>query len=234
MFLLCVGMLLSVFFTLAVEVYRDGEYVGTLSDAGQVEDAVSLLESRVSGILGYDYTLDADLTTRLTVVRRGELDSVGSVRAALYREVNEITTGYALIVNGQVVGVAGSPARLQAIMNALEDQYAVLGQLETPVSEAYTITYTTVPADTATDVTDIMAAADNLIDFTTVAQSSYTVEIPYGTEFVLDEELYVGESQVVTEGVAGVRTVSTQIRRLNGEITRDQRGRQRSDHRADY
>ena len=216
--LLCALLTLSIFFTPAVKVYRDGEYVGTLAGAGQLKEAVSLLENHVGDILGREYTLDAELTTELTVVRQSEVDSIGAVRAALYRDVDEVVTNYALYAGGELVGMADTPVRLQAIMNLLESKYAAQGQMETAVSETYSIVYTTIPSDTTTNAAEILNAADSQIDFITVSQSSYTVEIPYQTEYILDEELYVGESSTVTEGCSGELLVHTQIRRLDGEV----------------
>ena len=209
-------------FTPAVKVYVDGQYIGTASSASDVKNTISLVESQATEILGYDYTLPQEIETKLTITARNSLISNGELRNIMFNDIQELTNSYALVANGEIIGAADSREKLQAIIDEFENSYLTSTAISNDIIDPYSISYRTIPTDTPTEATDIISAAGESLTVQTVTSTSYTVPIQYSTETIFDEDLYVGEMEIVSEGVMGELTVSLNVITENGEFIESQ------------
>lgn len=199
------------FLTPSVSVFADGEYFGVVSSEAEFTGVAELVETQVSGILGREYNIDSEFTCKFSLVRRGGTLSKSEVRSMLLKDVEEITNLYTLSAGGEILGASNSPNLLDAIVKQLEYQYTSEGGSPGLVLEPYTIAYRSIPSDTPTNIADILKAADSALTVSSQLKSSYTVSIPFDTVMIFDDSLYVGETEVVSEGILGELQVSLDV-----------------------
>lgn len=211
---LTIIMVLFSLFTPAVEIYFNGEYIGDVQSYSEFSDVLALAESQISDILGREYHMNADYSYEGTVSLRGNLLSKSEIRSGLLSRADDIVNRYALVVDGEIIGSSDSPEKLAAIVEHLTLRETAVSAT---IAEPYSISYRMIPANTATEVAEILAAADDALTVLTVKESSYSVAIPYDTVIIFDEELYTGEYELVSEGQYGELLVSLDVYEADGE-----------------
>lgn len=113
-------------YTTSYAVYVDGKNVGVVADRSTVEDAVAAVEQRSSRMLGYEYTVDNDVTYRFAVSLRADLDDGAVFEDYLAEHLDDLDDNmrqYEIFIDGQSQGAIGNKAEFNAMLQELKDVF---------------------------------------------------------------------------------------------------------------
>lgn len=171
------GLALTVttLYTPSYAVYVDGQNAGiSVADQSTVQAAVSTVEARSTQLLGYEYTVDNEITYRFALTLRSDLAQESDVEAyfsAHMDDVDDDLRQYQVAVAGQTVGVIESKSEFNSLLQRLMDRYRT--QSTTSVEFVEAITLTPVFAD-ADDILTIEEMEERLTASTT-GETTYEV-----------------------------------------------------------
>lgn len=106
------------FFGLGFSLKLNGEEVGYLMDAEELNLAVSNVERKVSAALGRPYGLNPSVSLSFGIVERDQVLSTAEIESLLVSTVSEISELYVLSVDGEAVGAAYSEDVLRAVLDS--------------------------------------------------------------------------------------------------------------------
>jgi len=122
-----VVMICTTLYSVSYAVYIDGENVGTVDSRDTVTAAISSVEESSRSLLGYDYTIDNEITYRVGVSRRSSLDDqavfVDYFSANMDSGEDEGLRQYEVLVGGQFVGIIDSKSAFNAILQDIRNAY---------------------------------------------------------------------------------------------------------------
>ena len=156
----------------------DGVEVGLVADLDSVDEAVSHMESRVARVLGAAYSCDADVTLTPVYSTEDELTDTREIEDYLYESAGAVIEATVLSVNGQEIGLAGSEAELQTLLDEIAAPYLTENTVSYGFVDEVTLTTREVASDTRFDLEAIRAA----LTVNTVEEAFY--EVKKGDTFV--------------------------------------------------
>ena len=200
----------------AYAVSVNGEFVGYAGTVDEITSAMDSVTATASGALGYEYTLESDVSYELSLGRPDEkIASV--VEEKLLDDIDSIGKYSIVCVNGVPFCAFESTEAASAALSS----YIALYTGESTISANFveTISITVDYADN-----NLLEVANdfnsNAADFLTVATvediTEYTV-VPYDTEYVQDSDILSGEAVFETDGQNGLSRIRREIHYLNGE-----------------
>lgn len=127
----------------------------------------------------------------------------------LFSMLLELCIGYNLYIDGHFIGTVRSPSAADTILEILRKDTCA------PASSSLYPRF--VVGTHMSSATDILKNAEKAAGIETEIITD-TVSVPFTTEEVKDESLFLGERIVQTEGVPGTRTVVRQIKKQNGAV----------------
>ncbi len=231
-FLLCAvaagaALTVNTVYTTGCAVSVNGQELGVAAQQSEFEAVVERVEARASEILGYDYTLTAQVTYEPRVVEKSELTDLSGFEPYLFNQVGEVMKTHVLTIGGEVIGATTHGGEVEAILEGLKAPYmtdnTVSADFTVPVELRYEYTATAELMDT-TDFRRILTANSlEEVTYTVVAGDTYS-EIAYDRDMSLDElmamnpqasldSLYVGDVLTVQQSVPflSVRTVDKEV-----------------------
>lgn len=122
-----VVLICTTLYSVSYAVYVDGESVGTVDSRDTVAAAISSVEESSRSLLGYDYTVDNDITYRVGFSLRSSLDGEDVFEDYFFSHLDsgedEGLRQYEVIVGGQFVGVIDSKSAFNAILQDIRNVY---------------------------------------------------------------------------------------------------------------
>lgn len=120
------------FFGLGIEIKLDGQTIGYLESASQLQQVVSNVETKATEYFGTPYHYSGQLTYSLAYLRGGSVLDPDELEAMLFSSVDNLNKTYALKIDGQVIATNQSRTALQMMLNRiLGSAAASLGQAKT-------------------------------------------------------------------------------------------------------
>ncbi|MDR0381917.1 MAG: peptidoglycan DD-metalloendopeptidase family protein [Oscillospiraceae bacterium] len=110
-------LLLTVYYTLGLEVVLDGRSLGFVSSQSEFSEAVKSVSARAADILHYPYYLDPNVTYRYSFVDRHLVFDGAEVEEMLFAQIPEIKRLYVLLVDGVAVTASEDCDGLTRILN---------------------------------------------------------------------------------------------------------------------
>lgn len=222
--LLAASLFLTAFMSLrfSLEVSLDGQTIGTVASQSDFEAIVERVEARASGILGYDYVLVPNVGYSFAINERSELMNTGEIERALFHGIPEIVNRCAVVVNGEVVGVSDSSAELNSILGSMLEQYATGETVSAGFVEDVGVEYHYVSASALDDldaISELLTGGEDgggLLTVRTVETASYVSEVPYETVEYESDEVYEGDTRIITEGAAGASQITAEVVYVDG------------------
>lgn len=147
------------YFSVGVEVMLDGQFLGYVDSAQQVDEIVARVEEKTSGYLGRPYSLPANITYSLGYVQRDRMLDPAVVEEALFAQVGEVTSQYIISIDGQPVGANPSKTALELLKQRLLS--AQVGSDENAKAEfvqSVTIEQANVPDSYSSSISEIEQA----------------------------------------------------------------------------
>ena len=123
------GLALTVttLYTPSYAVFVDGEQVGVVADQSEVDAAVAAVEEEGTTLLGYDYSVDSDISYEFALTLRSDLTEQGDLQDVFYQDLAQVSDQlrkYEVVLNGESVGVVSDQEALEALLNELKGAYA--------------------------------------------------------------------------------------------------------------
>ncbi len=125
-------------YTAGYAVVVDGQTLGVVADTAQFEAIEQRVESRVEAILGRDYSLDGHVSFERQLVAKRDLSDLSGFETYLFNQVDEVTRGYVLSVDGQDLTAQADSAQLEALLERLKAPYVnentIVAEFTVPVN----------------------------------------------------------------------------------------------------
>ncbi len=125
-------------YTAGYAVVVDGQTLGVVADKAQFQAIEQKVEDRVEVILGRDYSLDGHVSFEPRLVAKADLSDLGGFETYLFNQVEEVTRGYVLTVDGQDMAVQADGDELTALLERLKAPYVnentVVAEFTVPVN----------------------------------------------------------------------------------------------------
>lgn len=103
------------YFGIGVEVFVNGESYGFVDSRDEVLSVIHEVESETAEYLGRPYNLNADITYDFAYMQRDRMIDRNSLKELLFSGLNEISTKYVLLLDGEVVGAHTSKTSLELL-----------------------------------------------------------------------------------------------------------------------
>ena len=108
-------------FTLGTTVTYDGNELGTVPTEAAAATAISEVEDELSGVLGDSFTLDMSKVSYSTgIVPRREVVDETAIESTLNDQLDLVTYGYSLYVDGELIGSTRSREALEALLEQVK------------------------------------------------------------------------------------------------------------------
>ena len=159
-------------YTQAYVVSVDGQELGVVASAEEVDAMVNSLETRVASILGEDYHYDAEITVTAAYTPAGSFSDTGAMEDSLFNEVGALMEACAISVNGVEYGYAASEADMRALLDRISAPYLTENTVDYGFVEDVQIYPVELPANTEFDLEPIYAA----LTVFSVEDAYYTVQ----------------------------------------------------------
>lgn len=153
-----VSATVAVVYTPSYVVSLDGTDIGTVRTQAVFQNVADRVESRASSILGYEYSLDSDITYDLALTKRDELSPVADLENYLFQTIDEIFYGYSLTVGGTQIGAAVDRAELDALLEDIKAPYVNENTTSVEFVESIRMTHEYLPTTVEQDIEAIRAA----------------------------------------------------------------------------
>jgi len=170
------GLILTVttLYTVSYAVYVDGENVGAVADRSTVADAVASVEAMGSRMLGYEYTVDNDISYRYALTLRSDLSQESVFEDYFSTKMDTVEEDdarlYEITVEGQSMGVIESKAEFNNLLRELKTVYTTGDTVSAEFVEEIQVT----PVLLADEVLTIDQMRTVLTENTT-GETTYTV-----------------------------------------------------------
>ncbi|MBP1737334.1 MAG: peptidase [Oscillospiraceae bacterium] len=171
---LCIaGGVFQTVYTTGYQVTVNGTKMGVVSDSASVETVVQAVEDRASAILGYDYTVDADIQFNRVVVEKTKLSSsVSGLDTYLFSQIGEVMKRYVITVDGVVVGALDSQSQYDELLDQIASAYVDENTKSYSFSEDIEVNYDYVSASVLQDYDQIKT----LLTSSRVEAATYVVQ----------------------------------------------------------
>ncbi len=107
-----------------LQVSVDGEPVGFVSKRSEFTEVVSRVERKVSQIVGYPYSLEADITYNFEMFNRKEMITPQLAERKLFSGIGEVTQAYVLTVDGEEIGAYPEKEKIDTALSGILKGYA--------------------------------------------------------------------------------------------------------------
>lgn len=193
-----VAAIVATVYTPAYVVTQNGVVLGTVSNPQVFEDVVDRVEDRASEILGYEYTLDGEVTYDFALTEPENITPTAQFETYLFDQIGEVMKNYVLTVNGEFIGAAQDRAVLDGVLEQVKSAYVT----ENTVSSEFVGTVSISHKYTASDVNQDAAAMLSALTANTNGQTVY--EVQKGDTFMqiaLDNGMTVSEMEALNPDV---------------------------------
>ena len=205
----CILFLLTLMYQPAVEVSLDGELLGIVSSTTEFEAAMDRVESRVSDLVGYEYTLPYEVSYHRTVAQRRAVTPAVSFESQLLEQADGVVRGYILTINGVPMGAARDRDVLEALLLEQKAVYESADTVAVEYTQDVTLTNCYLPVEALQNVRTIRENLTENLTLLVTKQVVYEVPVAYQVEYVEDDSMFLGHTELLQAGSDGVEQVVT-------------------------
>lgn len=160
-------------YTRGYAVSVDGQELGVVADIAQFETIQAQVEERVSDILGREYTMSGHVSYEGRIVEKKNLSSLAGFETFLFNQVGEVTRGYVLTLNDQILTVQPHSEELSALLDSLKAPYVNENTISAEFTSPVGLHYEYVGVD---QMADNLEQVRSLLTSNTVEAITYTVQ----------------------------------------------------------
>lgn len=196
-------------YTFAISIEFNNRTVAQVGSQEAFDSAIDTAQTEISDILGYDYDLKHQITTKTSIVRINEATTnTELIVEDICDTVDGIDKQYAILFDGDEIGCVIDSRQVAELMG---------NQLETYSSDS-TIS---VQYDTEIEFDYKYASVDSTLNSEEVAEAlaavpisvveETTVQTPYRIMYICSDTLAPGEYEITQEGVKGESVIQDHV-----------------------
>ncbi len=163
--------IVNVVYTLSYAVSVDGQRLGVVETEEAFQQVVSTVEDQATDILGYDYTINSDVTYERALIKQGAFTDEAVFENYLFDQIGEVMKTYLLTVDGQFIGAYNDYDALEQLLESIKAQYMTDNTGTAAFVEGVEITYGYAPSNVLQGLDEIHAA----LTANTAGETTYTV-----------------------------------------------------------
>jgi len=200
----------------AYAVSVNGEFVGYAGSVDEITSAMDSVTATASGALGYEYTLESDVSYELGL---GRPDArIGSVvEEKLLDDIDAIGKYSIVCVNGVPFCAFESTEAASAALSSYISLFTTDYTISANFVETISITVDYADSQLLAPAEDFITNAMGVLTVATVEDITVDTVVPYDTEYITDEDVLSGDTYLEREGVNGMSRVRREVVYLNGE-----------------
>lgn len=212
---MCCVMVFSQHFTIGTAIYHGGKQIATVPDGKSFSAAISAAQAYAEecGISGLDISFNTAVTLSLqsNIIEGEPLKNSILLCTPYFENACTLYSGNTAIFTAENTDTA------KKVSQEFLDRYSMNGKAD--FSSEITFKECVVPKEQIMTTEECIERLENnnLISVVSVVSSTLNKEIPYEIQSQQDENMYIGESIIVTEGKVGSRSVSYEKTYKNGE-----------------
>ena len=202
-------------YTPAYVVEMSGVALGTVTSPEVFENAVDRVEARATQILGYDYTLDGDISYSFALTEPENITPTAEFETYLFDQIGDVMKNYVLTVNGQFIGTAQDRETLDIVLDQVKAPYINENTISAEFTSGVYITHEYTASDVNQDADAMLAA------LTANQNGQTTYEVQKGDTFVdiaVANGMTLSELEALNPGVDSSRIYIGQIVNVKEEI----------------
>ena len=199
----------------AYVVEMNGVALGTVTSPEVFENAVDRVEARATQILGYDYTLDGDISYSFALTEPENITPTAEFETYLFDQIGDVMKNYVLTVNGQFIGAAQDRETLDIVLDQVKAPYINENTISAEFTSGVYITHEYTASDVNQDADAMLAA------LTANQNGQTTYEVQKGDTFVdiaVANGMTLSELEALNPGVDSSRIYIGQIVNVKEEI----------------
>ena len=219
------ALTLTTLYTPSYAVIVDGENLGVVADQGTVASVVDVVQQQGSALLGYDYTVDNDISYEFALTLRTDLTDETVFENYFFQQLEETGNDlrkYQVLLNGTVLGVLEDEQAIGGLLDELKSVYVNENTVSSGFVEDISIRYV-YQADGLLSIGDLR----DMLTENTAGETTYTVvkgdtfnAIAYGNDMsVSDLKKLNPDVNINMLSIGQVLNIKEIIPRLSVETT---------------
>lgn len=163
----------EILYTTGTTITFDGEELGAVATEEEAQSARLSVEQAISQVVGYDFTLeDEKVVYTKGLVFRSALVDEEEMEAALSDRLQVVEHGYALYVNGELIGATQTEGALEGLLEQVSAAYRNENTLSIDFAEGVEIRECDLPVEDFTNLGEVAL----LLNSTKAGEVTYTVK----------------------------------------------------------
>jgi hypothetical protein len=202
----------------AYAVSIDGHILCYAADRTELTAVIRTVEETASDALGHRYTLDSDLTTKLSIGIT-ETSSAQDLREILLGSIPEIRFLYVISLDGKTLCALPDEESAKEVVKKLLSNYINEDTVSASFIGDVVITGRYIRSDFLNDPESAYAVLCSSVEVVTQELVTVDEAVPYGVEIIEDNTLLTGETLVKSEGTMGKAVADYRTSYINGVQT---------------
>ncbi|MCQ2566067.1 MAG: peptidoglycan DD-metalloendopeptidase family protein [Clostridia bacterium] len=214
-----------------------GKQLGVAKKKEDIYETLEVLGDKLAAAAGTNVTIDVeqDIEFNQIIVGLGaDCDSKDDILNILTYMKDLEVQAYAISVNGVQQVVLESEALAKDVLDDIRESYALarsgveyteityaedteIDEVSVLLGEVWNQETAAHYLKTGTTRTLVGEGDEPILNVKTTELSTYTEAVEYGTQYIDNASLYVGETELKTPGSNGVRQLVAEVERVNGE-----------------
>ncbi len=202
-------------------VYFNGEQIGRARSMEQVSAIVTGAEEQLKEIFGQDYSLEDAIS--VSPDPGVKADDTEHIKKAIVGSTEGVSEMYVLEVNSRAVGASDDAGALDGILNGILNEYTTPLTSSIRFSDTVTISRRFMSNDAEQDIAAIRAMLEPSnsvspykLTVENTEQKQYTEEIAFDVQYLDDDTIYTGNSEVRIKGEPGENLITENNVLVNG------------------
>lgn len=203
-------------YSLAMEVSMDGRSLGCVSGQEALSSAVTGAQKRAERLLQDSYLMEPNLSVSWRLAESDQIQSDKQLEWELLSTVEELVPVYTLRVDGTLAGAVSERRDLSDLVEPVVERWSSQGRNAELLSEI-AIEREMLPKETLKTREELAERLEDLIRVRYTTIEKVTEELPFEELQVEDDALYLGRTEVRTQGVTGEQVHTVLVTHESGQ-----------------
>lgn len=215
---ICAGVMIYIFtlnFAFAVSV--DGEFVGYAGSVDEISLAVDNVTQTASAVLGYDYALESEVNYQFTIAKADD-GIAETMETRLLDSIADIGEYAIICIDGVPFCAFETTADAAAALSGYTALYTDENTESAHFTQAVSIVVDYADSSLLETAKGFNKNAESVLSVETSGTVHDEIAVPFETEYIEDDSLFVDEQVVDQKGIDGKIITVSEMNCVNGEV----------------